>query len=218
MGPLGNAYGMGVHIESALGDVPPREAIEKAVHALSGGFLVAIPTDTVYGLAADVSYTGAADRLFAIKQRSRSFELPVLVADIEQARSISVGLPPIAERLMEKFWPGALTIVVPRHPDFVADLGSDDETVGIRCPNHIVPRLLCEEIGPLATTSANLHKEAPRVTAQEVADMFPEGLELILDGGPCDGRSSTVVDVTGSEPKLLREGDVSWDDIRALID
>src|SRR5688572_26317288 len=97
-------------------------AIEMAVHALDGGFVVAIPTDTGYALVADVSYTGAADRIFAMKRRSRDFELPMLVADIEQALSLAVGVPSTAEQLMNKFWPGALTLIVPRHPDFIADL------------------------------------------------------------------------------------------------
>ena len=206
-----------MRIQPAFGDTPPQDAIDQAVKALEGGFIVGVPTDTVYGLAADVSYTGAADRLFALKKRSRTFELPVLVADIEQAMSISVGVPEVAEKLMAKYWPGALTIVVPRHPDFVADLGSDEETVGIRCPGHIVPRTLCEVVGPLATTSANLHKQPPLTTAQEVSATFADGVDVILDAGPCNGRSSTVIDVTGSEPKLLREGDISWTDILATI-
>lgn len=197
--------------------MPARQAIELAVRALEGGYVVAIPTDTVYGLAADVSYTGAADRIFALKRRSRSLELPVLVADIEQAMSVSVGVTEAAQRLMDKFWPGALTIVVPRHPDFVADLGSDDATVGVRCPDHIVPRLLCDEVGPLATTSANLHGQPPLTTAEDVATAFKDGVEVILDGGVCAGDASTVIDVTGTEPKLLREGQIPWSDIQGVL-
>jgi len=202
-----------VRVVDVSGEAPSRDSLEAAVRALESGFLIALPTDTVYGLAADVSYTGSADRLFALKQRSRSVELPVLVADVEQAMSIAVAVPPAAERLMDKFWPGPLTIVLPRNPEFVADLGSDEETVGVRCPGHIVPRLLCEEVGPLATTSANLHGQPPLTNAQAVADTFPEGIAIVLDGGPCTGEASTVVDVTGAEPRLLRPGAISWDDI-----
>ncbi len=131
------------------GQAPSREALESALHALDSGSVVAIPIDTGYALVADVSYTSAADRLFSLTHRTREYELSLLVADTEQALSVSVGVTHTAERLMEKAWPGALTLVLPRHPDFVADLGSDEETVGVRCPDHLVPRLLCEEAGPL---------------------------------------------------------------------
>ena len=206
-----------MRIEPAMGETPPAQSIERAARALEQGHLVAIPTDTVYGLSADVSYTGAADRLFAIKQRSRTFELPVLVADLEQALSVAIGVPEQALRLMDRFWPGPLTVVLPRNPDFVADLGSDDDTIGLRCPGHIVPRLLAEEVGPLATTSANLHRHPPLTTAQAVADTFPEGVKVILDGGTCAGSPSTVLDMTGSEPKLLREGGISWADVLETV-
>ena len=204
-------------IEPATGPEPSAISIKKAADALMAGEIVAIPTDTVYGLSADVSYTGAADRIFKAKRRSRDFTLPVLVADMEQALSVSVGVPEAAKRLMEKFWPGALTLVLPRHPDFVADLGSDEDTIGLRCPGHLVPRLLAEEVGPIATTSANISGQPPATTAEEVAAYFPTGVKVILDGGHCDGDPSTIVDVTGEEPKLLRQGTISFEEILAAI-
>jgi L-threonylcarbamoyladenylate synthase len=200
----------------ASGEVPPSAAIDAAVRALESGSVVGVPTDTVYGLVADVSYTGSADRLFALKRRSRAHELPVIVADIEQATSLAIGIPLVAERLMEKFWPGALTLVLPRHPDFVADLGSDDETVGLRCPDHIVPRLLCEEVGPLAITTANVGQGAPATTAAEVDAQF-RNISIVLDAGRCANDMATVVDVTGETPKLLREGQVQWADIQSVL-
>lgn len=196
-----------------LGD----EALEAAAHALDGGFVIAVPSDTGYALAADVSYTGAADRLFAMKHRSRSFALPMLVADVEQAMTLAVSVPRSAITLMDKFWPGALTLVLPRHPDFVADLGDDDDTVGVRCPDHIVPRLLCEEVGPLATTSANHSGTPTSSTAQQVVDVFRDAVELVLDGDVCDGPQATVVDCTGESPKLLREGAIPWADLLQVI-
>lgn len=200
-----------------VGEVPPASAMDAAVKELEAGRIVGVPTDTAYGLVANVSYTGAADRLFKLKRRSRDHELPVIVADIEQAMSLAIGVPPAAERLMEKFWPGALTLVLPRHPDFIADLGGDEDTIGVRCPDHIVPRLLCEEVGPLAITTANTDGAQPAMTAQEVAERF-NAVALILDAGRCDNNLATVVDVTGIVPKLLREGQIAWADIESVLD
>lgn len=206
-----------VTIVSVSGDNLEAAAMETALHALDGGFVVAVPTDTGYSLVADVSYTGAADRLFAMKRRSRDFALSMLVSDVEQALSLSVGVPQSAERLMAKFWPGALTIVVPRHPDFVADLGDDEETVGVRCPGHSVARQLCDEFGPLATTSANISGRPTISTAYGVVDEFGEGVAVVLDAGECVSTQATVVDCTGEMPKLLQEGAISWDDICVVI-
>jgi L-threonylcarbamoyladenylate synthase len=205
-------------IVSAAGEVPPSSAIDAAVRELEAGNIIGIPTDTAYGLVADVSYTGAADRLFKMKKRSRDHELPVIVYDIEQALSLAIGVPPAAERLMEKFWPGALTLVLPRNPDFVADLGGDEETIGIRCPDHIVPRLLCDEVGPLAITTANTEGAQPAMTAVEVRERFGEAVTIVMDAGRCDNNLATVVDVTGFTPKLLREGQIAWSDIQSVLD
>jgi tRNA threonylcarbamoyl adenosine modification protein (Sua5/YciO/YrdC/YwlC family) len=114
---------------------------------------------------------------------------------------------------MARFWPGALTLVLPRHPGVVADLGHDEATIGLRCPDHALARELCRIVGPLATTSANLHGERTATTAQEVEDLFGAAVPVVLDGGTCEGAPSTVVDCTGAEPKLLREGRIPWSEI-----
>ncbi len=202
---------------SLSGQAPSREALESALHALDSGSVVAVPTDTGYALVADVSYTSAADRLFSLTRRTREYELSLLVADAEQALSVSVGVTVAAERLMEKTWPGAVTLVLPRNPDFVADLGSDEETVGVRCPDHLVPRLLCDEVGPLATVGACMHGTPTATTAQQVQAVFGERVSVILDAGEQAARASTVVDVTGNDPKLLREGSVLWEDIMSAL-
>jgi L-threonylcarbamoyladenylate synthase len=199
----------------ALGDPPPQAAIEMAVKALAVADIVGLPTDTVYGLAADPFRAGATDRLFVLKRRSRAVELPVLVADEAQALALSVAVPDSAMRLMARYWPGPLTLVLPRRPDLNADLGQDDATVGVRCPAHPVPRALCQVVGPLATTSANRHGEPPATTAAQLAGVFGAGVELILDAGPCVGAPSTVVDCTGQQPRLLREGRLPWLEIEA---
>ncbi len=175
-----------------------------------------MPTDTVYGLAADPFRAGATDRLFQLKRRPRTFELPVLVADLTQALTLATTVPAVAERLMERFWPGALTVVLPRRPDLNADLGSDDATIGLRCPNHPVPLALCRTVGPIATTSANRHGDAPVTTASELVATLGSSVEVVLDGGPCTGSPSTVVDCTGAEPHLLRQGRLPWDEVRAV--
>ncbi len=194
----------------------PASAVEAAVRALAAGDIVGIPTDTVYGLAADPFHTGASDRLFSVKRRPRTVELPVLVADLDQALGLTVAVPEPARRLMERYWPGALTLVLPRRPDLNADLGADDATVGVRCPDHPVPLALCREVGPLATTSANRHGEAPARTAAELAGALGPAVELVLDGGRCDGLPSTVVDCTGVEAHLLREGRLPWEEVKAV--
>jgi tRNA threonylcarbamoyl adenosine modification protein (Sua5/YciO/YrdC/YwlC family) len=203
-----------VPIVAAFGDPPPATAIKEAARALAVGDIVGIPTDTVYGLAADPFRTGASDRLFSVKRRPRSVELPVLVADRRQALDLAVAVPDSARRLMDRYWPGPLTLVLPRRPDLNADLGEDDATIGVRCPAHPVPLALCRAVGPLATTSANHHGEPPVTTAIELAAALP-GVELILDAGPCTGQPSTVVDCTGVEPRLLREGRLSWTEVMA---
>lgn len=196
----------------AHGDPPPREAITLAVEALRQGDIIGIPTDTVYGLAADPWHSGASDRLFLVKGRPRNVELPVFVGGRDQALQLTEALPPSAERLMAEFWPGPLTIVVPRRPDVEADLGEDDATIGLRCPDHPVPLALCREFGPYATTSANRHQQPPVTDAGVLAKDLP-GVELVLDAGTCCGEPSTVVDATGEIPKLLRAGTIPWDRI-----
>jgi L-threonylcarbamoyladenylate synthase len=197
----------------AAGDPPPAEAIDAALLVLRGGGIVALPTDTVYGLAADPFHAGATDRLFALKRRPRRVELPVLVASADQALFLAVAVPDVAHHLMARYWPGPLTLVLPRRPDLNADLGEDDATIGIRCPDHAVPLALCREMGPIATTSANRHGRPPASSAAEVATEFGEGVEVVLDGGSCAGSPSTVVDCTGAEPRLLREGRLPWSEV-----
>ena len=201
----------------ALGDPPPAEALARAALALAEGSPVGVPTDTVYGLAVDPFRPGATDRVFAAKRRPRDVSLPVLVTGREQALALATAVPEGALALIERFWPGPLTIVLPSRPDLGADLGEDEATVGVRCPGHPVPLALCEMAGPLATTSANLHGQPALRTAGEVAAVFDKAVPVVLDAGICRGSPSTVVDCTGQEPKLLREGRVAWEDVRVAF-
>jgi L-threonylcarbamoyladenylate synthase len=200
----------------ARGDPPPPDAVEVAVAALRQGDIIGVPTDTVYGLAADPWHSGASDRLFLVKGRPRNVELVVFVSGTDQARELTTNLPAAAQKLMEQFWPGALTVVVPRRPEVNADLGEDDATIGLRCPAHPVPLALCRDFGPYATTSANRHGQPPLSEASELSNEL-SGVELVLDAGTCRGRPSTVVDATGEVLKLLREGSIGWDQMADAV-
>lgn len=197
-------------IVPAVGNPPPATVVLQAVRALAQGLPIGIPTDTVYGLAVDPFRAGATDRIFAAKRRPRDVSLPLLVSGVEQALSVSTAVPALALELMARYWPGPLTIVIPARPGLAADLGDDDVTVGVRAPDHPVPLALCAAVGPLATTSANRHGEPPMTTAAEVDAAFGDALGVVLDGGLCAGSPSTVVDCTGEELKLLREGRIPW--------
>ena len=193
-------------------DLPVEAALETAVATLRAGGVVGVPTDTVYGLAADPRVPGATAGVFALKGRPEHSPLPVLVDGVAQGATVGV-IQGLAAVLAERLWPGGLTIVVSRAPGVDFDLGGEPETVGLRCPDDAVTRELCRRAGPLAVTSANRHGEPAPAGAAEVAESFP-GL-LVLDGGECRGVPSTVVDLTGPEPRQLRAGAVPWDDVLA---
>ncbi len=190
-----------------------------AAEALAAGLVVAIPTDTVYGLAVDPVRSGAVAALRRLKQRPDAVAVAVLVSDPAQAGALAAGgrFGRVARILAERFWPGKLTLVVPRSPDLAWDLGGDDATVGIRCPDHSAVTALCSSVGPVATTSANRHGEAPLTTAAEVVSTFGQALAAVVDGGICSGAPSTVVDCTGADPTCLRHGAVPWADIEAVL-
>jgi len=201
------------------GSAPVRHAapdLGPALAALRRGEVVAIPTDTVYGLAVDPERPGSTDALFALKGRPRSLDLPVLVDGEDQAGRVAAGgLPEPAQRLAAAFWPGGLTIVVRRSTELSWDIGPHADTIGLRLPDHAVARALCREVGPLATSSANRHGEDPCTDASSVTAAFGGGL-VVVDGGRCAGVPSTVVAVTDGETRCLREGAVPWADIRRV--
>jgi tRNA threonylcarbamoyl adenosine modification protein (Sua5/YciO/YrdC/YwlC family) len=191
-------------------------ALDLALHALRSGAVVAIPTDTVYGLAVDPTRPGAADALFVLKGRPPSLDLPVLVGSMEQAEALAgpAGLSETARILADRFWPGALTMVVPRRPGLTWALGAHSDTIGLRLPRHAVARALCAEVGALATTSANRHGEVPCTDAEAVARSF--GSTVVVDGGRCDGAPSTVVSVLDGATRCLRQGAVPWAEVERV--
>jgi L-threonylcarbamoyladenylate synthase len=188
-------------------------AISRAVKILSAGGLVVFPTDTVYGIAASVNHPAGIDRLYEAKSRSANKAIAVLIAELEQLNDLTTGLTPSAEKLARRFWPGALTLVVPKHPDLPENL-SPLPTVGIRMPDHPFARSLIRAAGPLATSSANLSGEANTLNADQAFEQLAGRVELILDGGPVPGGvPSTVIDCTQTPPRILRQGAVTAEDL-----
>jgi L-threonylcarbamoyladenylate synthase len=189
-------------------------AIPLALKVLRSGGIVAFPTDTVYGIAAMIDNFQAIDRLYTIKGREPRKAIAVLIGDLSQLALVSGKLDKITSRLTEVFWPGALTIVVPRLPTLPENL-SHLPTIGIRMPNHPFTLELLKQSGPLATTSANLSGQPNSENADDVAKQLAGRVHLIIDGGNTPGPiASTVVDCTGPQLKIIREGVIP----RAAID
>lgn len=191
------------------------EALAAAVAAVKRGAVIGLPTDTVYGVGADPRRRESAARLFDLKRRPDSVALPVLVAEPEEAAQLA-SLSPLARRLMAAYWPGALTIVLPRLDGVELHLGGDGSTVGLRCPAREITRALLRETGPLAVTSANLHGDEPATTAEALRDALGDTVKVILDGGRCDGAPSSVVLLADERPRVVREGAISADELASF--
>ncbi|MFN2146129.1 MAG: L-threonylcarbamoyladenylate synthase [Anaerolineales bacterium] len=184
------------------------EAIPAALEVIAAGGTVVFPTDTVYGLAASAFSAQAIEKLFEIKVRERGKPIPVLLGDVDQLQDVVKDPSPAAIALAEKHWPGALTLVVPRHPQMPETL-SPLPTLGVRIPDHPVALALLKAAGPLAVTSANLSGAENTTTAQEARSQLDGRVDLILDGGQTPGGvPSTVVDMTGETPRVLRQGPI----------
>jgi L-threonylcarbamoyladenylate synthase len=166
------------------------EAISRALQVLADGGLIAFPTDTVYGVAARIDLPAGIDRLYEAKARSANKAIAVLLAEVEQLAQLTPGLTNSARRLAELFWPGALTLVVPKNPLLPANL-SALPTVGVRMPDHPFARALMRQSGPLATSSANISGESNTLTAAQVLEQLDGRIELVLDGGD-DARRRAV--------------------------
>ena len=183
----------------------------EAVGLLVSGGVVALPTDTVYGVAASLRFPEAVDALFALKHRPRTVALPVLVSSVQQVETLGVEWGERARTLSDIFWPGALTIVV-EVPQHIAELvGGTNSTVGFRCPDDAILLGVLERCGPLALTSANGHGDAPCESAIQVRQTFDgvDALDGVLDGGERSGRVSTVVDLSGASLRIVRDGAIT---------
>lgn len=192
-------------------------ALHHAVDILMNGGLVAFPTDTVYGLASLPFQSDYVERLYIAKGRNSNRAIAVLLGDMNQLPKIARGAKDYAYRIAEVFWPGPLTLIVPRQPSLPSVL-SADPTVGVRIPDHPVALALLRLTGPLAVTSANISGQESTTTAQEVMAQLDGRIHLVIDGGSTPGGvPSTVIDCTGSEPVILREGPVTWADIDSVL-
>ena len=189
------------------------------VALLRAGELVAFPTDTVYGVGALCWDNAAVAKLYAAKVRSLEKAIPVLLADMSDLALVAAELSPLCLRLAERFWPGPLTLVVPKAARVSLAVTAGGQTVAVRVPDLALTRSLIRAAGaPLATTSANLSGAPPPVTAKGVAAQLGRSVAMILDGGKCPGgTASTVVDVTGSTPRILRDGPLTYEQIQSVL-
>jgi L-threonylcarbamoyladenylate synthase len=191
-----------------------------AIAVLEAGGVVALPTDTVYGVAVALRTPGGVERLFQVKQRPPDKGIMLLLADAAQADGIG-EMGPAATALAAACWPGGLTVVVPRRPDvsLPAALTGGAPTIGLRVPDHDAPRALARGVGPLPTTSANVSGLPEARDADEILDQLGDAIELVIDGGPAHGGpASTVMDCTGPLPQALRVGAVPLERIVAILD
>ena len=195
------------------------QSIESAVAVLRRGGLVAFPTETVYGLGADATNRDAVGRIFAAKGRPPTNPLIVHVADAATARRFAQTWPLAASQLAERFWPGPLTLVLPKTPDIVDEVTAGLPTVGLRVPDHpLALELLRTFGGPVAAPSANRSNRVSPTTADHVRDELGDAVDLVLDGGPCAvGIESTVLDLSGDKPTILRPGSVSRQQIEHVV-
>jgi L-threonylcarbamoyladenylate synthase len=194
------------------------EGLDAAVSAAQEGQLVVLPTDTVYGVGADAFDAAAVAALLAAKGRGRNMPPPVLVGSVSAAAALTQTLGAFGQDLIDEFWPGPLTLVFRASPTLKWDLGDTMGTVAVRMPLHAVALDLLRRTGPMATSSANKHGFRPATTADEAQAQLGEAISVYLDGGPCaDNVPSTILDLTGAMPKMLRAGALSIDDLRKVV-
>ncbi len=194
------------------------DEIARALKVLRAGGLVAFPTDTVYGVGALAFDGKAVESIYLAKDRPIEKAIPILIADVDDlSRVASSPLPPMAVKLASRFWPGPVTLVVPKLPTLPEAVSATD-TVAARVPDHEVARALLRESGPLAVTSANISGGPSPATAEEVFQQLGGRITLIIDGGKTPGGvPSTLVDCTGEEARILREGPVTMEQLLVAI-
>ena len=194
------------------------EAIARALEILKAGGLVAFPTDTVYGVGALAFDGKAIESIYAVKGRPVEKAIPILIGDAEDLEKVGSDIPETAHKLASRFWPGPLTILVPKRADLPESV-STTSTVGVRVPDHAVARDLLRAAGPMAVTSANISGEPSPVTAEEVYEQLAGRIALIIDGGKTPGGvPSTLVDSTTRELRILRKGPVSLKELRTALE
>lgn len=191
--------------------------LQHALDVLSNGGLIAFPTDTVYGLASLPSKTEYIERLYIAKGRESTRAIAILLSSADELENISNMPSDAALKLADKFWPGPITLIVPRHPD-LPNILSPDQTIGVRVPDHDIALELLRMTGPLGVTSANISGHENTQTAEEVMEQLDGRVHLVIDGGKSPGGvPSTVVDCTSPDPTILRPGPIKIDQINMVI-
>jgi tRNA threonylcarbamoyl adenosine modification protein (Sua5/YciO/YrdC/YwlC family) len=194
------------------------EGLAAAVSAVADGQLVVLPTDTVYGVGADAFNPKAVTDLLAAKGRGRNMPPPVLVGSVRAAAALTESLGAFGQDLIDEFWPGPLTLVFRSSPTLMWDLGDTMGTVAVRMPLHPVALDLLRRTGPMAVSSANRHSLPAATTADEAQTQLGDAISVYLDGGECaDNVPSTILDLTGTVPRMLRAGALSVDDLRKVV-
>ena len=200
-------------------DTQQREdGLVAATSAVQEGQLVVLPTDTVYGIGADAFSPVAVAKLLAAKGRGRNVPPPVLVGSVRAAAALTQSLGAFGQDLIDEFWPGPLTLVFRASSTLVWDLGDTMGTVAVRMPLHPVALDLLRRTGPMAVSSANSHGQPSATTAADAEEQLADAVSVYLDGGPCaDSVPSTILDLTGTVPRLLRAGVISIDALRKVV-
>ena len=194
-------------------------AIEAASLAVQRGQIIVIPTDTVYGIAADAFDPEAVAELLAAKGRGREMPPPVLVSAATTVDALATGIPAYARSLIEEFWPGPLTLVLQQQRSLQWDLGDTRGTVAVRMPDHALAREILERTGPLAVSSANTTGAPAATDADQAEEMLGELVELIIDdGAAAGGAASTIVDATGEQGRILRRGALPLERLNAVLE
>ena len=200
-------------------NAPQRDAIEEAAKWIRAGGLVALPTDTLYGLAADPFSMDAVARVFAVKGRRAERALPLIAGDTAQVVTHLGRLSARGEHLADRFWPGPLTLILPAPRGLARDVTGGLGTVGVRVPDHRVARAICAACDrPVTATSANISGEPASSDPDEIERTLGDRIDVLIDAGPTrGGPPSTIVDVTGREPALVRAGAISWEEIQRWL-
>lgn len=192
------------------------QAAARIAEALRAGAAVVLPTDTVYGLAALAADPAATGRLFELKGRAAGVPLAVLCADADQALALAEApVSPSVRAVADRWWPGPLTLVVPRRPGLDLHLGEPETTIGLRVPDAALVQAVAREVGPIAATSANRHGRPTPPTAAEISADLGPGVRLVVDGGELGDGASTVIDATRHPWRILREGPIAAAEILA---
>ncbi len=193
-------------------------AFSAAQDAIAAGEVIVLPTDTVYGVGADATSGAAVQRLLDAKERGRDFPPPVLVAEVGMVRALASGVDERLTKLAEAFWPGALTVILTARDTLRMDLGDRGDTIAVRVPDQEFTRELLRRTGPLAVSSANVHGRDAATTIAEALDQLGERCSVYLDAGTMDGNvPSTIVDLTGPQARVLRDGRVSAEQLNEAV-